>query len=74
MKILATIKAALKKAGILEKYAVKVQALFDIEVKRTWITILGYSRDNILPDLVSNEQGSQASIDAAIAAYEKNMV
>ena len=31
MKILATIKAALKKAGIPEKYAAKVQALFDIE-------------------------------------------
>ena len=71
MKILATIKAALKKAGIPEKYAAKVQALFDIESEENLDNYIGLFKDNILPDLVSNEQGSQASIDAAIAAYEK---
>lgn len=71
MKILATIKAALKKAGIPEKYAAKVQALFDIESEENLDNYIGLFKDNILPDLVSNEQGNQASIDAAIAAYEK---
>lgn len=71
MKILATIKAALKKAGIPEKYAAKVQALFDIESEENLDNYIGLFKDNILPDLVSNEQGSQTSIDAAIAAYEK---
>ena len=67
----STIKAALKKAGIPEKYAAKVQALFDIESEENLDNYIGLFKDNILPDLVSNEQGSQASIDAAIAAYEK---
>ena len=58
MKILATIKAALKKAGIPEKYAAKVQALFDIESEENLDNYIGLFKDNILPDLVSNEQGN----------------
>lgn len=71
MKILATIKAALKKAGIPEKYAAKVQVLFNIESEENLDNYIELFKENILPDLVSNEQGSQASINAAIAAYEK---
>lgn len=41
MKILATIKAALKKAGIPEKYAAKVQALFDIESEENLDNYIG---------------------------------
>lgn len=71
MKILATIKAALKKAGIPEKYAAKVQALFNIESEENLDNYIELFKENILPDLVSNEQGNQTAIDAAIAAYEK---
>lgn len=71
MKILATIKAALKKAGIPEKYAAKVQALFNIESEENLDNYIELFKENILPDLSSNEQGNQASIDAAVTAYEK---
>lgn len=71
MKILATIKAALKKAGIPEKYAAKVQALFNIESEENLDNYIELFKENILPDLVSNEQSKQSEIDAAIAAYEK---
>lgn len=71
MKILATIKAALKKAGIPEKYAAKVQALFSIESEENLDSYIELFKENILPDLVSNEQSKQSEIDAAIAAYEK---
>lgn len=71
MKILAIIKAALKKAGIPEKYAAKVQALFNIESEENLENYVSLFKENILPDLEANEQGKQSDIDAAIAAYEK---
>lgn len=71
MKILATIKAALKKAGIPEKYAAKVQALFNIESEENLDNYIELFKENILPDLTANEQPSQAAIQAAIADYEK---
>lgn len=71
MKILAVIKAALKKAGIPEKYAAKVQALFNIESEENLENYVSLFKENILPDLEANEQGKQSDIDAAIAAYEK---
>lgn len=75
MKILATIKAALKKAGIPEKYAAKVQALFNIESEENLDNYIELFKENILPDLTANEQPSQATIQAAVKAaivdYEK---
>lgn len=71
MKILAVIKAALKKAGIPEKYAAKVQLLFNIESEENLENYVSLFKENILPDLEANEQGKQSDIDAAIAAYEK---
>lgn len=75
MKILATIKAALKKAGIPEKYAAKVQALFNIESEENLDNYIELFKENILPDLTTNEQSSQttiqAAVKAAIADYEK---
>lgn len=71
MKILATIKAALKKAGIPEKYAAKVQALFNIESEENLDNYIELFKENILPDLTANEQPSQTAIQAAIADYEK---
>lgn len=71
MKILATIKAALKKAGIPEKYAAKIQALFNIESEENLDNYIELFKENILPDLTANEQPSQAAIQAAIADYEK---
>lgn len=71
MKILTTIKAALKKAGIPEKYAAKVQALFNIESEENLDNYIELFKENILPDLTANEQPSQIAIQAAIADYEK---
>lgn len=71
MKILATIKAALKKAGIPEKYAAKIQALFNIESEENLDNYIELFKENILPDLTANEQPSQTAIQAAIADYEK---
>lgn len=71
MKILATIKAALKKAGIPEKYAAKVQALFNIESEENLDNYIELFKENILPDLTANEQSSQTAIQSAIAEYEK---
>ena len=39
MEILVAIKKALKKAGIPEKYAAKVKALFNIRARKIWKTI-----------------------------------
>lgn len=71
MGILAAIKKALKKAGISEKYAAKVQLLFNIESEENIDNYITLFKDNILPDFEATEQGNQAAIDAAIAAYEK---
>ena len=71
MTILDLIKAACKTKGVPEKYAERIQKTFKIEKAEGMEAFVDLFKDNILPDLVSNEQGSQASIDAAIAAYEK---
>lgn len=71
MKILAVIKAALKKAGIPEKYAAKVQALFNIESEENLDNYIELFKENILPDLTANDQNSQTVMQAAIAEYEK---
>ncbi len=71
MKILAVIKAALKKAGIPEKYAAKVQALFNIESEENLDNYIELFKENILPDLTANDRNSQTVMQAAIAEYEK---
>ncbi|MGL5958900.1 MAG: hypothetical protein ACRCZZ_10010, partial [Phocaeicola sp.] len=69
------IKAALKAAGVPEKYAPKVQALFNIETEENLETYVTLFKDNILPDLTVNEADSdkakKAAEAAAIATYEK---
>lgn len=56
MEILVAIKKALKKAGIPEKYAAKVKALFNIESEENLENYVSLFKDNILPDLEASEQ------------------
>lgn len=49
MEILVAIKKALKKAGIPEKYAAKVKALFNIESEENLENYVSLFKDNILP-------------------------
>ena len=71
MEILVAIKKALKKAGIPEKYAAKVKALFNIESEENLESYISLFKDNILPDLETTEQNKKTVADAAIAEYEK---
>lgn len=75
MKILATIKAALKKAGIPEKYAGKVQKLFNIESEENLETYIALFKENILPDIEEAEGSAKTAAEAAakkaIEDYEK---
>ena len=75
MNILQKIKDALKKAGIDEKYAGKVKALFQIEKEENLDNYIKLFKDNILPDIQANEQTQQTSVEKAkkeaIEAYEK---
>ena len=67
MEILVAIKKALKKAGIPEKYAAKVKALFNIESEENLESYISLFKDNILPDLETTEQNKKTVADAAIA-------
>ncbi|TCO87692.1 hypothetical protein EV202_13043 [Bacteroides heparinolyticus] len=75
MKILAIIKAALKKAGIPEKYAGKVQKLFNIESEENLETYIALFEENILPDIEEAEGSAKTAAEAAakkaIEDYEK---
>ena len=71
MEILVAIKKALKKAGIPEKYAAKVKALFNVESEENLENYVSLFKDNILPDLEASEQNKQNVINNAIAEYEK---
>ena len=71
MEILSVIKKALKKAGVPEKYAAKVKALFNIESEENLENYIVLFKDNVLPDLEATEQNNQNAINEAIAAYEK---
>lgn len=75
MKILAIIKAALKKAGIPEKYAGKVQKLFNIESEENLETYIALFKENILPDIEEAEgsvkTAAEAAAKKAIEDYEK---
>lgn len=75
MTILESIKKALKKAGVPEKYAGKMQKLFNIENEDKLEEYVSLFKDNILPDLESSENDVQARMEAAgkkvIEKYEK---
>ena len=71
MEILVAIKKALKKAGVPEKYAAKVKALFNIESEENLENYVSLFKDNILPDLEASEQNNQNVANNAIAEYEK---
>lgn len=71
MNILDVIKAALVKAGIAEKYAGKIKTLFNIEDEKNLDNYIALFKENILPDLVTNEQLVQNAVQTAIAEYEK---
>ncbi len=75
MTLIDAIKKGLKAAGIDEKYAQKVQKLFNIEKEDGLETYIQLFKDNILPDLQPSGQATQetiqASVNAAIAEYEK---
>lgn len=75
MKILAIIKAALKKVGIPEKYAGKVQKLFNIESEENLETYIALFEENILPDIEEAEGRAKTAAEAAakkaIEDYEK---
>ena len=65
------IKEALKKAGINEKYAAKVQAIFNVESEDNLETYINLFKDNILPDIEANDTAAAAANAKAIADYEK---
>lgn len=71
MNILEIIKAALVKAGISEKYAGKIKAIFKVEDEKNLDNYISLFKENILPDLVANEQSIQTASQNAIVEYEK---
>lgn len=70
MTIIDAIKKGLKAAGVNEKYAPKVQKLFNIEKEEGLETYIQLFKDNILPDLEDTSAVEKAKKDA-IAEYEK---
>lgn len=70
MTILDAIKKGLKAAGVNEKYAPKVQKLFNIEKEDNLETYIQLFKDNILPDLEDTTAIEKAKKDA-VAEYEK---
>lgn len=70
MTIIDAIKKGLKAAGVNEKYALKVQKLFNIEKEDNLETYIQLFKDNILPDLEDTTAIEKAKKDA-VAEYEK---
>lgn len=70
MTIIDAIKKGLKTAGVNEKYAQKVQKLFNIDKEEGLETYIQLFKDNILPDLEDTMALEKAKKDA-IAEYEK---
>lgn len=70
MTIIDAIKKGLKAAGVNEKYAQKVQKLFNIEKEDNLETYIQLFKDNILPDLEDTSAVEKAKKEA-IAEYEK---
>lgn len=70
MTIIDAIKKGLKAAGVNEKYAPKVQKLFNIEKEDNLETYIQLFKDNILPDLEDTTAIEKAKKDA-VAEYEK---
>lgn len=71
MTILELINAQCRVVGVPEKYAGKIQKLFKIEKDEGISGYVQMYKDNILPDVESSEQASQAVTQKAIADYEK---
>ena len=74
MEILVAIKKALKKAGVPEKYAAKVKALFNIESEENLENYVSLFKDNILPDLEASEQNNQNVANNAMLNMKRSMV
>ncbi len=70
MTLIDAIKKGLKAAGVNEKYAQKVQKLFNIEKEDGLETYIQLFKDNILPDLEDTTAIEKAKKDA-ITEYEK---
>ena len=74
MEILVAIKKALKKAGVPEKYAAKVKALFNIESEENLENYVSLFKDNILPDLEASAQNNQNVANNAMLNMKRSMV
>lgn len=70
MTLIDAIKKGLVAAGVNEKYAQKVQKLFNIEKEENLETYIKLFKDNILPDLEDTSAVEKAKKEA-IAEYEK---
>lgn len=71
MTILEQIKAGLKKAGIDEKYAERIQKLFKIEKPDNMDEYIALFKDNVLPGIQEAEQAAtEAARSTAVTEYE----
>jgi hypothetical protein len=71
MNILELIKAALKKAGIDEKHAERIQKLFKIEKPDGLDEFVALFKDNVLPGIQEAEAAAtEAARAAAVTEYE----
>lgn len=71
MTILELINAQCRALGVPEKYAPKIQKLFNIEKEEGITNYVQMYKENILPDVTVNEQAAQTATQKAIADYEK---
>ena len=72
MEIIKTIKSALKKAGVDEQYAERIQKLFNIEKDENIDVFVSLFKENVLPAITEAEEkaGKDAS-SKAVEEYEK---
>lgn len=71
MTILELINAQCRALGVPEKYAAKIQKLFNIEKEEGVGNYVQMYKDNILPDIEAGEQATQTAAQKIIADYEK---
>jgi len=72
MEILNKIKQALKKVGVSEKYAERIQKLFKIEKDENIENFVELFKAEMLPTIVEAEQAAIAAAEKqAVEAYEK---
>ena len=71
-EVLKAIKEALKKAGVDEKHAERVQKLFGIEKEDVVDNFVALFKDNVLPSISEAEKAAEKAAKAkAVADYEK---